>query len=82
MEPKLIPLEIVRLRLLLPDSEIPLSSRNTDRILERLGMEPVMAKIKEQGQPRKHVTKDQAAEIEQEFRRTHWKKFKAAEAKN
>ncbi len=81
METKPLPLETVRLRLLLPGAPVALSPRNTDRILLRLGIEPTLEKVEGFGQAIKHVTPKQAAEIEAEFRLTHRNKFRAAEQK-
>ncbi len=76
--PKFIPLETVRTsRLIFPNSKLPLTYRNTLRILERLNIEAQKFKIDGQGQPIQHVTPEQAEEIAEEFKRTHWKKFKA-----
>ncbi len=81
METKPLPLETVRLRLVLPGAPVPLSPRNTDRILARLGIEPAKIKVEGSGQAIKHVTPAQAEAIEAEFRMTHRNKFRAAEQK-
>lgn len=68
-------------RLVLPGTAAPLSARNLNKYLERRGIQPKSLKPEGSSYPMNHVTVDEAAMIEQDFKLTHWRKFKAVEPK-
>jgi hypothetical protein len=79
---KLIPLESVRIsRLILPTTKLPVVSRAVDQYLLQLGIQAALVKIDGKGQELRHVTPEQADELEKLFKQKHWRKFQAAEGK-
>ena len=81
VEKELIPLRDVELRLVLPTTKATLTRRSMENRLEKLGIKPVMQKVNAVGWAVAHVTNAEAVLIEEDFKRTHWRKFKAAEKK-
>ncbi len=47
--------------------------------LKKLGITPAKLKLNDKGWERAHVTESEAEKIKEDFKRTHWRKFKAAE---
>ncbi len=46
--------------------------------LKKLGITPTKLKLNEKGWELAHVTEVEAEKIREDFKRTHWRKFKAA----
>jgi hypothetical protein len=68
-------------RLKLPGSDAPLSDRNVKKYLERRGIVPQSVVPEGSSYPMNHITEAEAQVIEEDFRLTHWRKFKAVEPK-
>lgn len=77
----LVPISDVIQRLVLPTTGQAISRKNFDRRLKALEISTVLQRRGDKGYLMAHITLDQAAAVEEDFKRDHRNKFKAAEAK-
>lgn len=76
---KLTLLSNVQARLVVPGAAAPASRNSLYLYLKKLGIKPVLQKVGETGWPVAHITEEEAEAVLQDFKRTHWRKFKAVE---
>jgi hypothetical protein len=78
--PQYISLPDLEASLVLPDGTI--ASRSSVYLyLKKLDIKPTKLKLKDKGWARAHVTAAEAQIVMEDFKRTHWRKFKLAEGK-
>ncbi len=76
-EPELVLLSDVAADLVLPGTKAPISRQSLGLRLEKLGITPKRMRPENGSYHVNFVTKAEAATIKEDFKRTHWRKFKA-----
>ena len=76
--PQLVSLADLAGRLKLPNSPTPASRQSLYLRLAKLGIVPQKQKPEGGSYLMSYVTVSEAEKVEQDFKSTHWKKFKAA----
>lgn len=74
----LVPVETVRMQMVLPTTGMPIPERSVYIYMDQLGIQAQLKKLNGKGMPRRHVSKDDAERLLELFKAKHWRKFQTA----